>query len=412
VLGTSTPLWTLVLAAGGALGATPEQTALVVSSVADLASIALIVASPAGVSLPAIAAAGTIAAWPAYVIYAVSGMETSLYVAAIIWFVCSVSRHRIVAAALAASVASLARPDGALVVILGIGWAWWIGANAGALRYAGVVALVCLPWTLYAFARFGSVIPASVIAKSSAHDPWTLSFQNLYAYFFTGPYVWLTLLALWGFVAILRSGNVFWGMWTVWAWSYTGAMTAANGFTHFPWYFVPLLPIYTAAGALAVESVASRVQKMKRIVDAPFARAAVATALMAVLLSRMPALKRGLDSTASGRETLYASVATELAAIDPHCTIAATEIGTIGYYYPGRVLDLVGLVSPEVLGRPVDAVLAESQPRWVVSYDTHFDRRVAASDRFASTYTRRASMPVGGARNLEVYERRNAGACH
>lgn len=411
VLGTSTPLWTLVLASGGALGVTPEKTALVVSSVADVASILLIVTSPVGASLPAIAAAGTIAAWPAYVTYAVSGMETSLYVAALVWFVCSVRGNRIVSAGIAASVATLARPDGALVVMLGIAWAWWIGANSGVSRFGSIVALLCLPWTVYAFARFGSVIPTSVVAKSSAHDPWTVSFQNLYAYFSSGPYLWITLLALLGYIAIIKSGDAFWRMWALWAWCYTTAMTAANGFTHFPWYFVPLLPIYTAAAALAVEGIASRVQRMRRIADAPLGRAAIATALMAVLLSRMPALKAYLDSTASGRETLYASVATELAAIDPHCTIAATEIGTLGYYYPGRVLDLVGLVSPEVIGRPVDVVLAERHPRWVVSYDTHFDRSLAASDGFANTYARRSSMPVGPARSLDVYERRDAGVC-
>jgi hypothetical protein len=411
VLGTSTPLWTFVLAGGGALGVGPEKTALVVSSAADLASIALIAASPVGASLPAIAAAATIAAWPAYVTYAVSGMETSLYVAALVWFVSSVKKNQIVAAAIAASAAALARPDGALVVLLGIGWAWWIGAYGGAFKFGGIVALLCLPWTVYAFARFGSVIPASVVAKSSAHDPWTLSFQNLYAYFSSGPYVWITLLALLGFIAIIKSGDAFWRMWALWAWCYTAAMAAANGFTHFPWYFVPLLPIYTAAAALAVEGIASRAQRVRRIADAPLARAAIAAALMVVLLGRMPALKRYLDSTASGRETLYASVAAQLAAIDPHCTIAATEIGTIGYYYPGRVLDLVGLVSPEVLGRPVGAVLAESRARWLVSYDTHFDRSVAASDGFSSTYARRSSMPVGPARSLEVYERRHAGVC-
>jgi hypothetical protein len=125
----------------------------------------------------------------------------------------------------------------------------------------------------------------------------------------------------------------------------------------------------------------------------------------------MPTLRNYLDSTASGRETLYASVATELAAIDPHCTVAATEIGTIGYYYPGRLLDLVGLVSPEVLGRPLDSVLAESDARWVVSYDTHFDRRVATSEAFATIFERRRSIRVGDARRLEVYERRTPFVC-
>lgn len=411
VLGTSSPLWTVLLAGGAAVGASPERTASVISPLADLTSIALILTSPVGATLPAIAAAATIAAWPAYVTYAVSGMETSFYVTAIVWFVSAASRGRIVQAALAASLASLARPDGALLVLLGAAWVCWRKSGADAFTYATVVAWVCLPWTAYAFVRFGSVIPNSVVAKSSARDPWTVSFENLHAYFFSGIYGWVSILALVGFLTLVRSGAAFWRMWSVWAWSYLAAMTAANGFTHFPWYFVPLLPIYTAAATLGVERLITSAGSVKRIVDAPVARTAFATLLVAVLLSRMPTLRNYLDSTASGRETLYASVATELAGIDPHCTVAATEIGTIGYYYPGRVLDLVGLVSPEVLGRPLDSVLARSDARWVVSYDTHFDRGVATSEAFASIFERRSSIRVGDARHLEVYERRIPTVC-
>ncbi|MGB2713352.1 MAG: hypothetical protein WBC51_04175 [Vicinamibacterales bacterium] len=411
VLGTSSPLWTVVLVGGAAAGASLETTAVVVSFLADLTSIALILTSPVGASLAAISAAATIAAWPAYVTYAVSGMETSFYVMAIVWFVTAASRSRIVAAAIAASLASLARPDGALLVVLGVAWLWSVNSKADAFTFGSVAALTCLPWTAYAVVRFGSLIPASVVAKSAARDPWMLSLENLYAYFFSGIYVWLSVLALVGFVTLIRSGAEFWGIWSIWAWSYLASMTIANGFTHFPWYFVPLLPIYTAAATLGVERLIARAGSVKRIMDAPLARAAFATFVVAVLLSRMPTLRNYLDSTASGRETLYASVATELAAIDPHCTVAATEIGTIGYYYPGRLLDLVGLVSPEVLGRPLDSVLAESDARWVVSYDTHFDRRVATSEAFATIFERRRSIRVGDARRLEVYERRTPFVC-
>jgi hypothetical protein len=410
VLGTSSPLWAVLLAGGALAGASPETTAVILSSVADLTAIVLIFTSPVGASLPAVIAGATIAAWPAYVTYAVSGMETSFFVATIVAFVCAVSRDRVVAAAVAVSLASLIRPDGVLLVLLGLTWAWW-KARARALTFGCVVALICVPWALYAFIHFGSVIPASVVAKSAARDPWTMSLQNVRAYFFHGVYSWITTLAILGFVQAIRSGPVFWRMWSAWAWSYVAAMTAANAFTHFPWYFVPLLPIYGAAAAHGVESVVSRVRSARRLMAAPVMRAAVAAVLMVVLLNRMPALRTYLDRTGDGRETLYAEVAAELAAIDPHCTVAATEIGTIGYHYPGRVLDLVGLVSPEVRGRPVDTVLAESKARWLVSYDTHFDRAFAHSKRFTTVFEHRSSTRVGEARTLEVYERRDPVVC-
>lgn len=410
VLGTSTPLWTWILAAGDAVGIAPETTAVVVASAADVCSIALILTSPAGRTLAAIGAAATIAAWPAYVMYAVSGMETSLYVLTIVGFVTALSRQRSGLAATAASLAFLCRPDGALLVVLGFVWTMFAGSPAAALRFACVAVLICAPWTIYAIARFGSIVPASVTAKAAASDPGILSVHNLRAYFFQGIYIPMTLLAIAGFVMIAKNGrgvcraHRFWQIWSIWAWVYLAAMTTANAFTHFPWYFVPLLPIYTGSAVLALEQAASRT-------PLEGARAAVAGVLAAALLTRMLPLKSYLDETAAGREVLYASVATRLAGIDARCTIAATEIGTIGYHYPGRVLDLVGLVSPEVVGRQLGAVLAESRARWIVTYDTHFDRTVAGAAAFSNLFERRSTVRVSDARTLEIYERRDRSGC-
>jgi arabinofuranosyltransferase len=411
VLGTSTPLWTWILASGDAAGVAPETTAVIVASAADLCSIALILTSAVGGTLAATVAAATVAAWPAYVTYAVSGMETSLYVLTVVGFMVSVSRQWPVMAAVAASLGFLCRPDGALLVLLGFAWMVVSRSRSMAVRFAATAALICVPWTVYAFVRFGSIVPASVSAKASGADPWLLSLENLQAYFLQGVYVPITILAIAGFVAIARSGEPFWRIWSVWAWSYAAAMTAANAFTHFPWYFVPLLPIYTGAAAVAIEKALSHEIRLRAVLRTTGARAAIASVLAIVLLSRMSSLKTYLDSTAAGREDLYASVATELAGVDGNCTVAATEIGTIGYHYPGRVLDLVGLVSPEVIGRPVGAVLAESQARWLVTYDTHFDRAVASSEPFSRMFERRTAVRVSDTRTLEVYERRDGSGC-
>jgi hypothetical protein len=410
VLGTSTPLWTWILAAGELAGVAPEKTSVVTAFLADTASIVLILTSPAGHTLAAIVSAATIAAWPGYVTYAVSGMETSLYVLTIVGFAAALSRGGTSLAAAAASLAALCRPDGALLVVLGTVWTFVAGSRRAALRFALVAALLCAPWSVYAFVQFGSIIPASVSAKASAADPWVLSLQNLGAYFLRGIYAPITILACAG--PLLESSRFF-RVWSIWAWSYLVAMTAANGFTHFPWYFVPLLPIYTGAAAMTLERVwnLSRQGRADTVLSTPWVRVAVTLLLSVALLTRMPSLKAYLDETAVGREKLYASVAAELAGVDGHCTVAATEIGTIGYYYPGRVLDLVGLVSPEVVGRPLDQVLAESRARWLVTYDTHFDRAIAGSEPFASVFERRSTFPIGAARTLEIYERRDGARC-
>ena len=424
VLGTSTPLWTWILAAGDAAGIAPERAAVAIATLADVGSIALILSSPAAGTLAAVVSAATIAAWPAYVMYAVSGMETSLYVLTVVGFVSAMSRRRVPAAAGWAALAALCRPDGALLVVLGCAWSFAAVSRVAALRFVTLAALFCAPWAAFAYARFGSIVPSSVSAKAAAADPWLLSVQNLQAYFLHGTYAALTLLAVAGFAVLTRNAarDSFFFLWSVWALAYVAAMTAANGFTHFPWYFVPLLPIYTACAAVAVERGVSwlraALDRRWRVADArarrwdsALARSVAGAAITAALLTRMPALRAYVEETAAGREKLYASIASELASVDARCTVAATEIGAIGYHYPGRVLDLVGLVSPEVVGRPVSDVLAESRARWLVTYDTHFDRAVASSDRFSSLFARRSTVRVGESRALEVYERRNPHDC-
>lgn len=424
VLGTSTPLWTAMLAASAMLGATPEDAAVVLSAGADLASIAVIVAI-AGPSFPAAAAALTIAVRPAYVAYGLSGMETSLYVLLLVAFAASTSRGSVVGAGLVAALAALCRPDGALLGVLGCGWLAATRGRAQTLRFVAVIALVCAPWAVYAFVTFGSILPASVAAKAAAEDVWFLSLQNLRTFFLSGADAPVTALAIAGVAITLLTGIAFWKVWTLWLLAYLTVMTAANAFTHFPWYFVPVLPIAAGAAGCAVEygwrafatsrlPIDTAVQAVRFVESAPV-RSAAAFLVVAVvgvaLLARMPVLRAELDSQRAGREALYASIAATLAAEDAGCTVAATEIGALGYHYPGRILDLVGLVSPEAIRRPAGAVLAERRPRWLVTYDTHFDQRLAASGAFRDVYLTRALVPVGPARQLAVYERRDRTRC-
>jgi hypothetical protein len=237
-----------------------------------------------------------------------------------------------------------------------------------------------------------------------------LSFQNLNAYFLQGLNLPVTLLAAIGSLTIAKAPP-YWRLFTLWGWGYLAAMTGRNAFTHFPWYYVPLLPVYTGIATLPLERMSARIESLTALLHKPFARPALATLLGIALLIRMPPLGVYLDKTAAGRERLYASVATELATVDSGCTVAATEIGTLGYHYPGRVLDLVGLVSPEVVGRRADGVLAESPARWLVTYDTHFDRAIADGAGFSAMYERRSTFPVSVNRRLEVYERRDRRGC-
>ena len=128
---------------------------------------------------------------------------------------------------------------------------------------------------------------------------------------------------------------------------------------------------------------------------------------MLVLMQRVVAQRNYQQQIASGREALYHLTARELAAQDPRCTLAATEIGTIGYTYPGRILDLVGLVSPEVIGKSQAQATVQSDARWLVTYDTHFE----PSPEFSRAFEKLSATHVKADRNLLVYGRMGAGPC-
>jgi hypothetical protein len=263
---------------------------------------------------------------------------------------------------------------------------------------------------VFSTAYFGSPVPNSILAKAGlGADRW-LSVWNLRDYFLTGSNLGLTAAAVPGAVLLWRTGPTACRLWIVWGVLYGCAFTGFNALTHFPWYFVPLLPLYFASASAAISRAALL---PPRFVPVPSATAMAAIVLVVLTAgsARLGAHSRYLAGTAEGREKVYAQVARELAQQDPSCMLAATEIGTLGHAYPGPVLDLIGLVSPEAIGRDMGEVLRTSRAKWLVTYDTHFPREVVESDWFAGAFVLRSSVRVSAERRLEVFEHRRMGAC-
>lgn len=111
------------------------------------------------------------------------------------------------------------------------------------------------------------------------------------------------------------------------------------------------------------------------------------------------------------REDMYRAVAVTLAQSDGHCAIAATEIGVLGYYYPGAIVDLVGLVTPEAIGRSRSDTLKDSAACWLVTYDDHLfklDQNAMTLPWFQREFTLIDRIEVGPTRAFMVYQRANA----
>jgi hypothetical protein len=347
----------------------------------------------------------------------VSGLETSLYTFLLLLCLVLAPASSDSWLGVVSGLLVLCRPDGAIAAALAVGVRWRQSGRRAAMRTVAVAGIVVLPWLIFSTAYFGSFVPQSVLAKATLSRPPLIGWRTLLSFFWEGKYVGLTVLALAGW-AVLGLGRRHVALWLVGAWTafYAVLFAATGAFSDFPWYFVPMLPAYFAGMATAVTWLADAgsgmlgrlapARPVSRLVT--LAGAVVCAAAIVVGLLNVRHHREFLERLSRGREAAYTRVAVQLSHEDGKSVLAATEIGTLGYFYRGPVVDLVGLVSPEAVGRPPLDVLTETHARWLVTYDTHFPRDVASSGAFLRQYERVGHTAVGAGRSLDVYRSRTA----
>lgn len=403
VQGTTAPLVALLLTIPAASRMNLGWTMLVVSGAADVATIlcGASMLSGAGWRIAGLLFGVAVALWPGFVRYSVSGLETSLYAALLMLSCFCADRGRGVVAGFVLALVSLCRPDGALLALVLLPM-MWRRRPAGARR--AFIGYVCtlLPWGLFTLSYFHTVIPASVAAKVHTRLPAAESVRAFGVQFWGGMYSAVTPIAAAGAWCLARrAGQIFLAMGLWWI-AYASIFIITGAFGPYPWYFVPLLPVYFMCIGTAVEQAIRLV--WPRSITTGVALMPVVVAAV-ILGSRTAALRSTLDAWFREREYLYRDVAANILTRQD-CTLAATEIGALGYFYSGRILDLVGLVSPEVTRQPLGDVFAAQTPCWVVSYDTHLPPDLVRSAVFTDSYSVVFRQRVGPERELLVFGRK------
>ena len=416
VLGTSTPLFTLLLGAVARFGLSIPWTAVAFGILGDLLLIIVVYRLLRRSRLPLQAgiAGLLLAILPLYVFHSMSGMETSLYNALIALAIEAFAAEKPRWLGIWLGLTALMRPEGFLLAF--VFWLYRIGIQKR-LPWQEVLpfALIVLPWGLYSWYAFGSLIPSSVSTKAVVHaGDWHLSFHNWLS-FFGGTRLHLVLsgLALVGLVTASRN-RVWLGLWTVWGSLYSALFVAGNAFHYYYWYFAPLVPLYltlAACGAGAALSVTDKAILHFRIPRPDLFHTATLIVLMAAgsiaAFHRLSVQDAASQERSQGREVLYRKVAFSLSQRSgTRPLLAASEVGVIGYYYLGPVLDLVGLISPQVVGHSDLEKIATARPFWIVSYDTHIDPALLRSPEFILRYELVRREAVGSGRRLLVFRRR------
>ncbi len=361
VLGTTTPLYTLLIAATAYVGSLSSEGLIQASyawnavlAAGALWLLSLLLQDLAGKPWLTIACCLGYACRIAP-LAVLGGMEIPLLLVCCLGaYYLTVCRAQSVAGGALAGMALLTRPDAALFVVLVFAAALLVSRRSG-LLFGVAVAVVVLLWILWASWYFGSAVPNSIAAKVIVNTVGPTDTANQLG---------TRLLDLLGLpikdralpvlAALYALGVV--GLWPgrvkalpllLYPALFCAAFVGRGQFI-FPWYtaLMELSMITVAfAGMASLGAVAPRMR---------IPAAALAVALLINLLAPGPLLIPNLANGPRNRSfprALRAAAEGVTAAWQDESrrpVIVAPEIGAIGYYTNAHVIDSVGLVSPEV----------------------------------------------------------------
>jgi hypothetical protein len=389
-----------------------------------------------------IAAASVWAIAPWSVTFAIGGMESSLLIALMTaTLYMFVSSHR-KASALLASLCILTRPDALLLVApLMIERARQalpegrFNRKHRPLRL-GEIAAFAAPlalWILYAQITFGSPFPHSVTAKVSAYllprEAGLVRLLQHYATPFTGHETfgnwWIGVglllfpaLHLAGSIDVVRQRTSAWPIF-LYPWLYFAVFAIANPLI-FRWYLVPPLPMYFLGIFMGLDRLA---RAARRPILVPIVSViCVALSLNAWTLRPDHGPSRPTPEMAYIQlELLYERAASVLRErLQPGDVIAAGDIGTIGYITNARILDTVGLISPEatayypqpesayVINYAIPAsLITDHSPEYLVMLEIYGRQTLMQDSSFLNDYVLLEKIPTDmyGSDGMLIYAR-------
>ena len=448
VFGITTPLFGGLLAALGAVSggtAAPfPALALGVNTLADAGTCWLLIAL--GKRLDRLTA-GILAAlvWavaPMSVTFAIGGMETSVFILLMTATLYFHSSRRPVAAAGLAGLSLITRPDALILVTLlmleRVRQAWRTRRKAGAypaMRWSEAAALLApvAAWAIVAWFAYGSPIPQSIVAKAAAyHLPAEAGFVRLLQHFATpfleelafGPAaiavgipVYLILFSLGAMEAIRRRP----GTWPTFAYpaAYFLAFSIANPLI-FRWYLASPLPTFFLGIFVGVARLAADLRRPA--LAWAFGAAALLLTLNGWTLRPDSGPTRPAPQMAFvGLEELYTDVGRRLnAVVVPDEVVAAGDIGAIGFFSRARILDLLGLISPQVVPYyPLpdedyvinfavsSQAIEDLRPDYVVILEVYGRETVLQDPGFLHAYRLMETVPTDlyGSRGMLVFQR-------
>ncbi len=450
VQGTTTPFYTLLMVGVGYMfggrNADFPLLALFVNAVADGITCLLLI--HIGRRLNAeLAGYGASLVWafaPYSVTFAIGGLETSLYVLLLTTAASAYMANRTTLLSIAAALALLTRPDAILLLLpIAIAWAIRVLRKQSTLRFSHILVffIPVILWYGFAWFTFGSPLPHSVQAKLVAYrlEPYSALIRLIQHY--ATPFLehmlltnkWIAIGAiLYPFLYLIGAKKAYSVNpqslpWLVYPWLYLLTFSIPNPLI-FRWYLTPPLPVYFFVILLGLETILHR---LKNKGGGFLPKNAIPIVVICVLPLFFTLqgwqihLDHGADKPAPSMawyklELLYQQAAkTILPQITAETTLAAGDVGVLGYFTPAKILDTVGLNSEEALDYyPLDAsyyvinyaiapnLIMDEKPDWLIFLEIYGRNGLLRDPRFIQKYSlfKVFDTDIYGSKGMLIYQ--------
>ena len=478
VLGTTTPLYAFLLSTiglftGGEKAPFP-QISLIINAFADAITCLLILhlGRNLGSMVAGVGAALIWAIAPFSVTFAIGGLETSLYVLLLTATIWAYIEPRFVLAAFLGSLALLTRPDALILLAplaldrfieytgigVRLGFKTRSSVNANRRNIWKEILALGLPrlaWLLFSSLYFGNPLPHSIAAKSVAyHLNQNEAFIRLLQHY-SVPFMGNLTFGNW-WIAVGMVVNLFLFIigarngikhephsWPLFAypWLYFGIYALANPLI-FRWYLTPPLPAYILGILIGIECLLKTILVRRRTLSEDNQPSSISwqlTILPIIFVILLPLFlisrdwklhpDHGANRPAPEMawyklELLYKQAADtlspEIAQQTSSLVLAAGDVGVLGYFTSTRILDTVGLNSPESTKYyPLDdqyytinyaippKLIMDQLPEYIVILEVYGRNGLLKDADFKQTYTLLEKIPtdIYGSDGMLIFKR-------
>jgi hypothetical protein len=423
VAGSTAPLWTLLLGIGAVIGGASITLAKVLGVAAGLGAAVLTrrAALAWGATEPAALAAAVALLWTGGMAWgALSGMEVSLAALLVAAALEAHARDHTVVTALLAALAVLARPEASLLVPL------FVLARPLTVRrvalFGAVAAIVIAPAVIFSLRTVGAPLPATAAAKiegglvgrlAGVREPLSRMLVSRPWEFVQEWIGWLAtthwLLPLFVLVASLlvwrRAGRRL-GLLALVLILHPLAMALLAPYRGPAFqegrYSLQLMPLALVVVAVGLGSRWGRWHGR------------LTAAYLALAVLTLPPAASRYGWAVQNINAMQVHLGRWLAAeVPPRARLAVNDVGAIAFISRREVIDLMGLVTPEIIpyrreGEPgVIRYVVEQCPDYVIVFPAWFPRLTARNDLLEPIYrVRLARNVVAGADEMVVYRLR------